>query len=102
MVKVDKALRRLPSSVGPKIIHRKVICFYIEGSCDHVAQGNLSLLPVQQDSLLQDSFTAGALLWQCVLMVSFGVQTPPNAGEEIHVYEWLSPCTIHLKLSKQC
>ena len=101
MVKVDKALRRLPSSVGPKIIHRKVICFYIEGSCDHVARRNLSLLPVRQDSLLQDSFAARALLWQCVLMVSFGVQTPPNARGEIHVYEWLSPCTVHLKLSKQ-
>ena len=102
MVKVDKALRRLPSSVGPKIIHRKAICFYVEGSCDQAAWGNLSLLPIRQDSLLQDSFTAWALLWQCALMISFGVQTPPNAGEEMHVYEWLSPCTARLKLSKQC
>lgn len=102
MVKVDKALRRLPSSVGPKIIHRKAICFYVEGSCDQAAWGNLSLLPIRQDSLLQDSFTAWALLWQCALMISFGVETPPNAGEEMHVYEWLSPCTAHLKVSKQC
>ena len=63
MVTADKALRRLPSSVHPRIIHGKVICFYIEGSCDQLAWGNLSLLPIWQDSLLQDSFTAGALLW---------------------------------------